>query len=66
MPTSTRIPHHKHLIKENIILLNLKAIIPNVDISSISYCIKIHKASLLSNGTETCSFNRPCPDHQID
>ena len=45
--------------------MNLKAIIPNVYISSISYCIKMHKASLLSNVTETCSYKRPCPDHQM-
>ena len=66
MPTSTRFPHHKQLIKENIKQMNLKAIIPNLDISSISYCIKIHKASLISNATETCSYKKPCPDHQID
>ena len=44
----------------------LNTIIPNVYISSISYCIKIHKTSLLSNVTETCSCKIPCPDHQID
>ena len=25
----------------------------------------MHKASLLSNETETCSCKRPCPDHKI-
>ena len=35
--------------------MNLNAIVPNVYISSISYCIKMHKTSLLSNVTETCS-----------
>ena len=55
-----------YIIKENVIQMNLKAIIPNVYISSISYCIKIHKASLLSNVKETCSCKIPCPDHQID
>ena len=29
------------------------------------YSIKMHKASLLSNETETCSCERPCPDHKI-
>ena len=29
--------------------MNLNAIVPNVYISSISYCIKMHKTSLLSN-----------------
>ena len=26
----------------------------------------MHKASLLSNVTETCPCKRPCPDQQID
>ena len=34
------------------------AIIPNVYISSISYCIKMHKASFLSSETETCSCKK--------
>ena len=58
--------HHNHLIRENIVHMNLNAIIPSVYISSISYCMKITKASLLLNVTETCSCKRPCPDHQID
>ena len=66
MPTSARFPHHNHFIKKNIIQMNLNAIVPIVYISSISYCIKIHKAYLLSNITETCSCIRPCPGHQID
>ena len=66
MHTSIRFPHHNHLIKENITYMNLNTIVPNVYISSISYCTKMHKASLLSNVKETCSCKRPCPDHQID
>ena len=66
MPTSTRFPHHNHLMKENIIQMNFKAIIPNVYISSISHCITIHKSSFLSNMKETYSCKIPCPDQQID
>ena len=54
------------MVKENIIQMNLNAIIPNVYISSISYCMKIHNVSLLSNVTDTCSCKMPYPDHQID
>ena len=49
--------------------MNLNAIIPNVYISSISYCIKMHKASHLSSETETCSCKKTlfwssnCPTH---
>ena len=46
MLTSTRFPHHNHLIKENIVHMNLNAIIPSVYIRSISYCMKIPKVSL--------------------
>ena len=63
MSTRTRFPHHNHFIKENIIQMNLNAIVPNVYVSSNVYCIKMHKASLLSNVTETCSCILPCPDH---
>ena len=66
MSTSTRFPHHNHLEKETSIQMILNAVVPNVFISSISFCIKMHKASLLSNVTETCSCKRPCPDPQID
>ena len=66
MSTSTRFPHHNHLVKENIIQMNLNAIVPNVYISSTVYCIKMHKTSPLSIMTETCVFNRPCPDPKID
>ena len=67
MPTSTRFPHNNHfLIKENIVQMNLNAIIPSVYISSISYCIKIPIVSILSNVTETCLYKIPYPDHQID
>ena len=67
MPTSTMFPLHNHLIKENIIVqIDLNAIIPSVYISSILYCIKILKVSLLSNVAEACSCKRPYPDHQID
>ena len=54
MTTSTRFPHHtcNQLVKENIIKMNFIAIVPNVYISSISYCIK------LSYVTETCSCIR--------
>ena len=55
MRTSTRFPHHNHLIKENIVHMNLNAIIPSVYMRSISYCMKIPKGSLLSNVTETFS-----------
>ena len=65
MLTSTRFPRHNHLEKENIIHMNKNAIAPNVYIRSISYCTKMHKASLLSDRTETCSCKRPCPDHKI-
>ena len=57
MRTSTRFPHN-HLIKENIVHMNLNAIIPSIYISSISYCMKITKVPLLSNVTETYSCKR--------
>ena len=38
--------------------MNLNAIIPNVYIISISYCIQMHKASHLSSETETCSCKK--------
>ena len=66
MLSSTRIPHHDHLVIENIIQMNLNAIVPIVYISSISYCLKMHKASLLSNVTKTCPCKRPYPDQLID
>ena len=66
MSNSTRFPHHNHLVKENIKQIDLNANVPNVYISSISYCIELRKASLLSNVTETCSRKIPCPDRQID
>ena len=46
--------------------MNLKDIVPNVYISSISYCTKMHKASLFSNVRKTFSCKIHCPDHQID
>ena len=55
MPTCTRFPYHNHLVKENCIQMNLNAIIPNAYIRSIAYSIEMHKVSLLSNMTETCS-----------
>ena len=66
MSTSTRIPHHDHLVKENIIQMNLKAFVPIVYISSFSYYIKMHEASILSDVTETSLCKRPCPDQQIE
>ena len=45
MTTSTGLPHHKQLVKETIIRMNINAVVPNVYISSISYCIKMHKIS---------------------
>ena len=59
--TITRFPHPNHLVKEKIIQIifyELNAIIPNVYISSISYCIKMHKASHLSSETETFSCKK--------
>ena len=38
--------------------MNENSIIPNVYISSISYCIKMHKASHLSSETETVSCKK--------
>ena len=38
--------------------MHLNAIIPNVYISSISYCTKMLKASHLSSGKETCSYKK--------
>ena len=52
MTTSTRFLHHNQLVNENIIKKNFNAIVPNVYISSISYCIKMNKTSLLSNVAE--------------
>ena len=66
MLTSVRFPHHNQLVKENIIQMNLNAIISKVYISSILYGIKIHKDSLLYNVTDNCPCKRPRPDHQID
>ena len=60
MLTITRFPH-KNLVKENIIQMNQNAIIPNVCISSISYCIKMHKSS----ETKPVHAKRPCSDHKI-
>ena len=40
------------MVKENIIKMNFNAIVKNVYISSISYNIKMHKSSLLSNVTK--------------
>ena len=56
--TITRFPHYNNLVKENITQMNENAIIPNVDISSISKCIKIHKASHLSSETEAGSCKK--------
>ena len=56
--TITRFQHNNHLVKENIVQMIKNFIIANVYISwfsSISYCIKMHKASHLSSETETCS-----------
>ena len=47
MTTSTRFQHHNQLVKENIIKMSSNAIVPNVYISSISYCIKMHKTALI-------------------
>ena len=66
MPTGTRFPHHNHLVKEKNIEINLNANVSNVYISSISYCMNMHKASLFSNVTETCSCKRPCPGPKIE
>ena len=38
--------------------MNKNTIIPNVYISSIPYCNKMHKASHLSSETETCSCKK--------
>ena len=56
--TITRFPHNNHLVKENIIQMNKNAITPNVYINSISYCIKMHRASHLSSEKETCSCQK--------
>ena len=45
--------------------MNKNDIIPNVYISSISYCIKMHKAFHLSSETETCSCKKTLSDHKI-
>ena len=80
MATSTKFPHHNHLVEENIIQINVNTYVPNVYISLISYCIKMQKASRLlnvycikmqkashlSNVTETRSCKRHGPDHQIN
>ena len=51
--TSITFQHHNHLVAENIIQMNYSDIVPNVYISSASYCNKMHKTSLLSNETDT-------------
>ena len=56
--TSIRFRHNSHLEKENITQMNKNAIVANVYIISISYCIEMHKASLTSNETDTCSCKR--------
>ena len=66
MSNSTRFPHHNHLVKEKIVQMILNSIVPHVFISSISFCIKMHKTSLSSNVTETCSCKRPSPNPQIN
>ena len=64
--TSTRFLHHNHLVKEIIIQMSLNAIVSSVYISSYVHCIKMHKASLLSIVTETCSCIIPCSDPKIE
>ena len=50
---STKFPHKRYIIQ-----MNLNAIVPNVHISLISFCIKMLKATLLSNVTEACSCKK--------
>ena len=56
--TITRFQHNNHLVKENVVQMNYNAIIPNVYIISILYCIKMHNASHLSSETETFSCKK--------
>ena len=67
IPTSTRFPHHNHLVKQNSIQMNLIKCHFSKCIHQLNFIMHQHsQSSLLSNVRDTCSCKRPCFDHGID